>query len=108
MPALNLLYTLRCRFPLSREGMWWLILTAAMLLTGLIKSINLITLLACILLAIGSFDLYLAWRQTRWLIVHRELPDFMVAGQPGVWRIRIGATNRRRLEGLEVIDAPWG
>ena len=42
---------LRARLPLSREGLWWLVLASAMLATGLVKSINLISFLACILVA---------------------------------------------------------
>jgi uncharacterized protein (DUF58 family) len=96
----------RRRIPLSGEGFGWLVLTAAMMATGLIKSINLITLFACVLLAAGLVNFVLARRQVVGLRVEREAPDFLLAETPNPWRLRIQQTKRRARHGLYVID-PW-
>src|SRR5438067_767287 len=59
----RLLTPMRRPIPLSREGFGWFVLSAAMLSTGLIKSINLITLFACLLIAAGMVNFVLARRQ---------------------------------------------
>ncbi len=106
MTISSLVLSLRRRIPLSREGLGWLVLSVAMLLTGLIKSINLITLLACILLAVGLVNMLFAWRQVRGLSVQREIPDFLVALTANPWSVRIRQTSRRARHGLMLVD-PW-
>ena len=95
---------LRARLPLSREGLWWLVLASAMLATGLVKSINLISFLACILVAAIFVNLILAWRQLRGVSLARELPDCVSAGSPDGWRIRLSATSGSACRGLHVTD----
>jgi uncharacterized protein (DUF58 family) len=99
----------RKRLPLSNEGFGWLILMSGMLLTGLIKNINLITLLGCILLAIGTINAALAWRQIRGLRVQRALPPFLIAARPNRWVVRLRQDSLRARTGLLLDDhAPDG
>lgn len=99
---------IRDRLPLSREGVGWTLLAVAMLLTGLLKSINLITLLACILLAVVLVNLALAWRQLRGLKIERMEKDLLLAGESASWPVRVmqDGVPKARL-GLTVADA-WG
>jgi uncharacterized protein (DUF58 family) len=98
--------SIRRRIPLSRDGIGWLILTVAMLLTGLIKSINLITLLACILIAGGLLNLVLARRQVVDLSAERETPDFLMAQTANPWVVRLRQKRVRGRHGVYLVD-PW-
>jgi len=71
------------RTSLTREGWLWLLLTTAMLVTGLIKSINLITLVACFLLAMLVMNYVLAGRQLRFLRARRLIDEPIFAGTLG-------------------------
>jgi uncharacterized protein (DUF58 family) len=96
------------RLHVSREGLVWLLLSAGMLATGLLKGINLITLLGCILLAVALCNFYLARRQIEDVTAARELPDFVVAGAAGRWRIRLAVDDGRTHVGLTVHDPGLG
>src|SRR5687768_8853809 len=98
------LQTLERRLGLTREGLVWLALCVGMLATGLIKGINLITLLGCILLAAGVLNIVLARRQLRGLEVSRALPDFLVADLPDTWRLEVRAADGRIHHGVHVAE----
>src|SRR5436853_5473509 len=102
------LIAVRKRLPLSSEGLGWFVLTAGMLLTGLLKAINLITLLGCILLSIGIVNLLLAWRQVRGVKVERDVPPFLIAGQANRWIVRVLQTTPRKRQGLLLVDPAPG
>src|SRR5580692_4048760 len=57
----------RCQrtIPLTREGKFWTLFALALLATGLFRSINLINLLACFMLAALLHNLWSARRQLR-------------------------------------------
>jgi uncharacterized protein (DUF58 family) len=93
---------------LSREGLAWLALCLGMLSTGLFKSINLITLLACILLAAILCNFWLARRQLRKLIVRRELPAVSHVDEETLWKVRVVPDNRRPRLGLRIVEAGLG
>ena len=67
------------RVPFTREGLLWLLIAAAMLVTGLLKGINLIILIACWLVTLLVWNWWLARRQLRRLEVSRAVPDFVFA-----------------------------
>lgn len=98
------IHSFRKWLPLSPEGLGWLVLTSATLITGLAKSINLITLLGCVLFAIGPINIWLAWRQVRGLRSFRTLPDFLIAGAATSWLVHIVQDSPRRRQGISLID----
>jgi uncharacterized protein (DUF58 family) len=68
--------------PLTTIGWWLLATVAVLLLIGLMRSINLVVLLAYLLLAALLLNLVFAPRQLRRLQARRRLPEQLVAGQP--------------------------
>src|SRR3954462_13197313 len=96
------------RLSLTREGLAWLGLSLGMLATGLIKGINLIPLLGCILIAVGTCNLILARRQLAGVRAARQLPDFAVAGTGALWRVRLWETRHRTRLGLRLHDPGLG
>lgn len=94
--------------PLSHEGIGWLTLTVAMIATGLLKSINLITLLGCALLGVLAINLWLARRQVRGVKALREIPDVVVAGEPFAWTIRVSQKSPAARSGVEILDSAPG
>src|SRR4051794_35098366 len=102
----RLLTSMRRAIPLSREGFGWFMLSAAMLSTGLVKSINLITLFACLLIAAGTVNFVLARRQVTGLRIQRDVPDFLIAKTTNPWSMRIHQDRRRARHGLCLVD-PW-
>ena len=76
------LLALARRCPLSREGILWFIVSFAMLVTGLLKGINLITLLACWMVTVVLFNYWWAQPQLRSLVARRLFPDAAFAGSP--------------------------
>ena len=92
------------RLRLSREGLFWLALCLAMLATGLFKSINLITLLACVLLAAVFCNWVLVRRQIGRLKAIRELPDLVNVGDSIRWRIHVRPLDGRTRVGIRVDD----
>src|SRR5262245_9988199 len=106
MPLAGLLTSIRRRLRLSRAGLGWLVLSLSMLGTGLVKSINLITLLACVFLGAVAINLILARRQTRGLRFEREPADFLIAGRPNAWPVRVWQKPARARHGIVLVD-PW-
>lgn len=106
MPLASLLTAAQRRLRLSRAGLGWLVLSISMLLTGLAKSINLITLLACVFLGAVLINLFLARRQTRRLRFEREPADFFLAGRANAWPVRVWQNSPRARRGIVIVD-PW-
>jgi uncharacterized protein (DUF58 family) len=92
------------RLRLSREGVFWLLLCLALLATGLFKSINLITLLACVLLAGMAINFVLARRQVTGLVVVRDVPELANIGEAIRWQIRVRPSDGRARLGIHVRD----
>jgi uncharacterized protein (DUF58 family) len=61
--------------PLSREGLLWFVISFAMLVTGLLKGINLITLLACWMVSLVLLNYWWASPQLRALEAQRLFPE---------------------------------
>ncbi|MBI3409139.1 MAG: DUF58 domain-containing protein [Planctomycetes bacterium] len=88
--------------PFTREGFFWLMISAAMLVTALIKGINLITLLASWMLTIVFLNLFWASRQLRHLKAERFLGEPAFAGTPCQVHLRLQNTSKKQLGGLGV------
>jgi uncharacterized protein (DUF58 family) len=65
-----------------REGLLWLAVAATLLAVGLFKTINLLALLGCMLLAVWCLNAFLAGRCLRRLTGRRWIGRPVVAGQP--------------------------
>ncbi|MFO0864390.1 MAG: DUF58 domain-containing protein [Gemmataceae bacterium] len=91
--------------PFRREGLATAGLVLGIIITGLIKSINLVLLLGSFLAAIVLANVFLARRQVRSLEARRILPDLVHAGEPFGWRLKLQRTDGRRVLGLVVEEA---
>ena len=93
------------RLPFSVEGTAWLFASVALLVTGLWKGINLITLLACLMLSLAAFNYVLARRQVRGLRGRRLLLEPIFAFTPFTFLVEVRNTRRRQRLGLILLDA---
>src|SRR5262245_59027732 len=97
------------RLPFTREGWFWLLISAAMLVTGLIKGINLINLLACwvIVLILGNW--WLARKQVHRLSIQRDIPEFVFAQTPLSWTVTVANAGFRTAHSVVVNEnaAPY-
>src|SRR5438132_11577312 len=91
--------------PLSREGLFWFIISFAMLVTGLLKGINLITLLACWMVTLVLLNFYWAYPQLRFLTARRFFSEFAFAGTPFSFLVHIENTGKKPSLGISVHDA---
>ncbi|MCS7046326.1 MAG: DUF58 domain-containing protein [Gemmataceae bacterium] len=89
---------------MSREGLFWLLIAVAMLVTGLIKAINLLNLLACWLLALLAWNAWLARRHLRRVEAKRSVPELAFAATPFEWSVSAANTSRRPVGGFTLRD----
>jgi uncharacterized protein (DUF58 family) len=89
---------------LTREGRYWLITSLTLLAIGLFKGINLITFLACLLLAVWIMNWLSAWRALRRLGGERRLEEPLFAGTPTPLEVVLSNPRRRAQVGLVVED----
>jgi uncharacterized protein (DUF58 family) len=85
---------------LTREGRYWLVATALLLVIGVMKNINLVTLLGYVLLAVPALNLLATGRRLRRLRARRRLGDLIFAGAP--CDVEVGLTNPARRACLAV------
>lgn len=90
------------RLPFTREGLFWLLIALAMLITGLLKGINLIILLACWVVVLIPWNWWVARRQLRDLTAAGDIPDFVFAQTPFRWTVRVMNAGRRPAYGITV------
>jgi uncharacterized protein (DUF58 family) len=81
----------RRRFHIPAEGRYWLALTALLLVIGLLKGINLLTLLGCIMLGVAALQALLAGRRLGSLRARRRIAEPVFAGVTS--RIEVEVTN---------------
>jgi uncharacterized protein (DUF58 family) len=93
---------LLAHLPFRREGLATAGLVLGIIITGLIKSINLVLLLGSFLAAIVLANVFLARRQVRSLRAERILPDLVHAGEPFGWRLKLGRSDGRRVLGVVI------
>ena len=92
------------RVPFAREGLLWLLIAAAMLVTGLLKGLNLIILIACWLITLLVWNWWLARRQLRLLEVSRAVPDFIFAQTPFRWAVQLAQRGRQNAHSFTVAE----
>src|SRR2546426_8914985 len=92
------------RNPLTKEGTFALLLILGLLTIGLIKNINLLTLLACFLLAFLLFNVLWAKRQLRGLQGRRLIVGPVFARTPVTVVLELWNPRRRKRSGVKVID----
>jgi len=96
--------------PLSREGFLWFILSFAMLVTGLLKGINLITLLACWMVTLVLLNYCWARPQLRNIKARRFFSEFPFAKTPYSFLLEVENKGRKPAFGVVVhhrgIDFP--
>lgn len=92
------------RVQLDREGLIWTGIAAVMLLTGMLKSINLLALFACFMLVTIIWNLWAARRQVRNLGVSRQLDGLSFAGQPIHLVVEVKNLSRGLKNGLRLSD----
>jgi uncharacterized protein (DUF58 family) len=97
-------FALRQRLPFTREGLFWLLISAAMLVTGLIKGINLINLIACWVIVLILWNWWLARRQLRRLGVDRRVPEFVFAQTPFPWQVTVSNAGRKPAHSVVVTE----
>jgi uncharacterized protein (DUF58 family) len=98
------LVTFSRRVPLTREGLLWFVVAFGLLLMGLAKGINLITLLASLLVVLVLWNWWEARRQLRPIRAARLEDEPAFAQTPFPWAIRIHNTCRRAVGGISVHD----
>jgi len=88
--------------PLAREGKLWLLFSLALLCTGLFRSINLINLLACFLIAMLFCNLWLARRQVRTLQGRRICDVAFFARTPTTIVLEVYNPRFKPVSGLQL------
>jgi uncharacterized protein (DUF58 family) len=94
------------RVPLSREGLLWLLVAVAVMVTGLFKGINLITLLACWIIVLTALNWWLARRQLIGLDAERHVPELIFAETPFRWSVTVLNRGRKPLHSVTVREDP--
>jgi uncharacterized protein (DUF58 family) len=92
------------KLPLSREGKFWLLFSLGLLATGLFRSINLINLLACFMLAALLHNLWSARRQLRSLRGQRFVEQALFAQTTSPVTLEISNGRARAAHGLALIQ----
>src|ERR1700680_2846269 len=88
--------------PVSREGLLWFVISFAMLVTGLFKGINLITLLACWMVTLVFINYLLAYPQLRFISVRRLFPESAFAATPFTFLLQVDNTGKKTAFGIAI------
>src|SRR4051812_23062244 len=91
--------------PLSREGLFWFAISFAMLITGLFKGINLITLLASWMVTLVLLNYCWAYPQLRSAEAKRFFPEAAFASTPLTVLLQITNAGKKAVHGITVHDA---
>jgi uncharacterized protein (DUF58 family) len=94
----------RRKTTLPLEGQCWLLAGIALWLTGWLKGINLILLLAYLLLLLWALNWLAARRALRGVIAVRHVRMPIFAGHPVSWGLDVTVEGRRPQTGWEVLD----
>lgn len=73
----------------GKEGLAWLLCTGLILLTGVLKSINLVIVLAYVLVALWVVNVLLAKRPLRAITARRGALPTITAGEPVAWNLAV-------------------
>lgn len=90
------------QLPFTREGLFWLVIAVTLLVVGLLKAINLITLLASLLIVLVLWNWWAALRQLESLHAEpwEDVPPF--AQTPFRAQVRLHNRGRRSISGVDV------
>src|SRR2546421_1539851 len=94
----------RTRLRWLREGVYWIVVAAALLFIGLIKGINLLALLACLMLGLWVLNVLVAGRRLKRLQARRRLPAAVFAGTPFVLEVTLTNEAGGAQSGVRVED----
>src|SRR5262245_50354018 len=86
----------------TREGRLWLGIVALLLTVGVVKNINLLTLLGYVMLAVIALASAVAGRRLRRLEARRVLPENLYAGAPARLEVRLHNTSSRPVRGARL------
>jgi uncharacterized protein (DUF58 family) len=89
---------------IRREGFLWLLGASALLAVGLVKNINLITLLGCLMLALWALNALIAGRGLRRLRGQRRIAGPVFARTPVAVTLEVTGPTKRRLPALRLED----
>src|SRR5216684_4312525 len=84
----------------TREGWYWLLGSLVLCFTGLIRGINLLMLLGCLMLVVWILHLVSSWRGLKGLIGRRFLETPIFAQTPFLLRVDIRNGRTAHLVGL--------
>ncbi len=98
------LATVSPSFQLTREGIYWLLITAVLLGVGFFKSINLLMLLGYLMLAIVACNALLAGRKLHRLRARRRLAEPVFARSPCLVEILLENPQRGGVPAVRVED----
>ncbi len=94
---------LRTRYSVTRPGLLWLLMATAGVGIGLLRSINLLLLLSCLVLALLPLNFVLAGRRLRQLRGRRRVPQPIFAGTPFPLDVEV-SSPRGTVLGVRVED----
>ncbi len=94
------------QLPLTREGLFWLVIAVALLVVGLVKTINLITLFASLLIVLVVWNWWTARRQVHAVDAVPYDDGLPFAATPFRASVRLHNRGRRSVSGLEVRTGP--
>jgi uncharacterized protein (DUF58 family) len=89
---------------LPREGFYWLWTAVLVIAVGLFKSINLLTLLGYVLLAIIALNALVAGRRLRSLQVRRRIGEPVFAQTPFAVEVQVTNLGRAAVVGIHIRD----
>jgi uncharacterized protein (DUF58 family) len=89
---------------LPREGWTWLVIAGFLLVTGLLKGINLLALFGCLMLVLWALNFFLAGRHLRRLRGRRWINGPVFAGTPFAVTVEVTNSGRTAFAGLRVED----
>ena len=92
------------KVPLTREGLLWFLISGAMLVTGLLKGINLINLLACWMVILVFLNYRWAKPQLRRITGRRHFPEPAFAGTPFGLLLQVENPGPKPVFGVTVLD----
>jgi uncharacterized protein (DUF58 family) len=91
--------------PLSREGVIWFLISFAMVVTGLLKGINLITLLGCWMVTLVVLNYWWARPQLRFLAARRIFPESAFAGTRFSLLLQVENTGRKTAFAISIRES---
>jgi uncharacterized protein (DUF58 family) len=95
---------MRRKTTFTREGLFWLLASIGLWLTGWLKGINLILLLAYLLLLLWGLNWLAARRALRGAVIRRAVREPIFAGLPATWEVEVSVVGPRPAIGWEVVD----